>query len=92
MTGLIEPLLVGAKVLLLVLGSVVAVLAYRAYLRTRIEGLQYFAVGLLIITIGTVLVGALHHLAGVSLLAGVLLETLLICAGFLVILYALYLT
>lgn len=90
MNEFLGPLLVGAKTLVLVLGSIVAVLAYRAYRRTKIEGLRYFAIGLLIITVGTVLVGAIHHFAGVSVMMGVLLETLFISVGFIVMIYALY--
>lgn len=90
MSELIGPVLVGAKLLVLFLGGVVAVLAYRAYRRTNITGLRYFSIGLLLITIGTVLVGALHHLVGVPLMLGILLETLLISLGFLLMIYALY--
>lgn len=87
---MLETALVVVKVGLLVLGSGVSLLAFRAYRRTGMDGLQYFAVGLLIITLGTVLVGVLHHVVGVGLTAGLLIESLLIGAGFVVISYALY--
>lgn len=90
MIDTLQSLLVLVKIAILVLGSLVALLAYRAYLRTRIEGLQYFSVGLLIITLGTFLVGILHHVVGVSSTVGILLESFLICAGFVVMIYALY--
>lgn len=91
MTEAIDLLLVSGKLLVLVLGSVVAVLAYRAYVRTRIAGLQYFAAGLMVVTLGTFLVGILHHVVGLSLFVSVLFEIILICTGFLVMIYALYL-
>lgn len=51
-----EELLVGllvVKITALILGGIVSLMAYRAYSRTRIAGLQYFTVGLAIITLGT---------------------------------------
>lgn len=90
MMDVLQSLLVLVKIAILVLGSLVALLAYRAYLRTRIEGLQYFSVGLLIITLGTFLVGILHHIVGVSSTVGILLESFIICFGFVIMIYALY--
>lgn len=87
---MLETALVVVKIGLLVLGSAVSLLAFRAYRRTGMDGLQYFAVGLLIITLGTVLVGVLHHVVGVGLTVGLLIESLLIGVGFVVISYALY--
>ncbi|MFC7081191.1 DUF7521 family protein [Halorussus caseinilyticus] len=78
------------KIAALVLGSVVTLLAYRAYRRTRIDGLQYFAVGLLVITVGTFLVGILHHVFGVPSVQGMLFESIVACLGFLVMIYGLY--
>ena len=85
-------LLVVVKVLALVLGGVVSLMAYRAYRRTRMSGLQYFAVGLAVITLGTVLVGAFHHLGGASVTLGMVLESVIICAGFGVMIVGLYRT
>lgn len=78
------------KIAALVLGGVVALFAYRAYQRTRMEGLQYFAVGLMVITIGSFLVGVLHHVFGVPSVQGMLFESLVACTGFLVMLYGLH--
>ncbi|MFC3958575.1 DUF7521 family protein [Halovivax cerinus] len=87
---MLQTLLVVVKIVLLVLGSTVALLAYRAYRQTGMDGLQYFAVGLLVITVGTTLVGFLHHVVGVGLTVGLLAESLLIGVGFVVLIYALY--
>jgi hypothetical protein len=83
-------LLVIVKIAVLVLGSIVAVLAYRGYKRTEMAGLLYFAAGLSIITIGTVLVGFFHHIIGVATTVGMLLESLIIGAGFVVMIVGLY--
>ncbi|WP_323174587.1 hypothetical protein [Natrialba sp. PRR66] len=90
MTDSIIILLGIAKIGALVLGGIVSLLAYRAYQRTQIEGLQYFAVGLMVITIGTFLVGILHHIFGVPSVQGMLYESLIACGGFLVMIYGLY--
>jgi hypothetical protein len=90
MTEFITSLLVVVKVTVLILGSIVALLAYRAYRRTQIDGLQHFAVGLSIITLGTFLVGFFHHVVGVPLIAGMLFESLIVCVGFVVIMFGLY--
>ncbi|UHQ98171.1 MULTISPECIES: hypothetical protein [Halobacteriales] len=90
MTDSIIILLGIVKIAALVLGGVVSLLAYRAYQRTQIEGLQYFAVGLMVITIGTFLVGILHHIFGIPSVQGMLFESLIACGGFLVMIYGLY--
>lgn len=82
--------LVVVKIAVLVLGSIVAVLAYRGYKRTGMDGLLSFAVGLSIITIGTVLVGFFHHVIGVATTLGLLVESLIIGAGFVVMIFGLY--
>lgn len=90
MIELLPILLAAVKIAVLVLGSIVALLAYRTYVRTEIDGLQYFSAGIAIITLGTFLVGVLHHIVGVSLVIGMFVESLIICVGFLVMIYALY--
>ncbi|PGF14559.1 MULTISPECIES: DUF7521 family protein [Halobacteriales] len=90
MTDSIIILLGIVKIAALVLGGIVSLLAYRAYQRTQIEGLQYFAVGLMVITIGTFLVGILHHIFGIPSVQGMLFESLIACGGFLVMIYGLY--
>ncbi|AFK20181.1 hypothetical protein E6P09_14285 [Haloferax mediterranei ATCC 33500] len=84
--------LVVVKIAALVLGGVVSLMAYRAYNRTRIAGLQYFAVGLAVITLGTALVGVFHHLGGASTTEGMLFESVIICLGFVVMIFGLYQT
>ncbi|MFH5798618.1 hypothetical protein BG842_21705 [Haladaptatus sp. W1] len=83
-------LLVIVKFAALGLGGVVTLLAYRAYERTQFAGLRYFAIGLFIITVGTVLVGVFHHFLHVQLTMGMLLESSIICVGFGVMVVGLY--
>ncbi|WP_049972756.1 DUF7521 family protein [Haladaptatus cibarius] len=77
------------KIATLVLGGIVSLMAYRAYNRTRIAGLQFFAIGLTVITLGTFLVGVFHHIGGASVIIGMTLESVIISIGFIVMIYGL---
>ncbi|MFP8951374.1 hypothetical protein ACLI4Z_00175 [Natrialbaceae archaeon A-arb3/5] len=78
------------KTLVLVVGSVITFFTYRAYQRTRQRALGCLAVGFGLVTLGFVLAGVLYELLSVSLRTGLLLESLLMLAGFIVIAYSLY--
>ncbi|RKD88084.1 DUF7521 family protein [Halopiger aswanensis] len=80
------------KTLVLVVGGVITYFAYKAYQRTRQRPLGYLAGGFGLVTLGLFLAGLLTELLGVSLMVGILLESLLVLAGFLVIAYSLYAT
>ncbi|GAB3668349.1 DUF7521 family protein [Halopiger thermotolerans] len=80
------------KTLVLIVGGVITYFAYKAYLRTRQRPLGYLAVGFGLVTLGLFLAGLLTELIGVTLMVGILLESLLVLAGFLVIAYSLYAT
>ncbi|SIS11004.1 DUF7521 family protein [Natronorubrum thiooxidans] len=78
------------KTLVLVVGGVITYFAFQAYRRTRQRALGYLAGGFGLVTLGLVLAGLLYELLGVRLAIGILLESLLVLAGFLVIAYSLY--
>ncbi len=78
------------KTLSLVVGSLITFLAFRAYRRTRQRALGLLAGGFALVTLGLVLAGTLYELLNLSLQTGILLESLLMLAGFLVIAYSLY--
>ena len=78
------------KTLVLVVGGVITYFAFKAYRRTRQQALGYLAAGFGLVTLGLVLAGMLYEILGVSLATGVLLESLLVLAGFLVIARSLY--
>ena len=88
MTELVVALVV-LKLLVAGLGTAVAVLTYRSYQKTQIQGLQYFAAGLFVLTIATASVGGIYAVFSVSLAASLLVETAVIVGGFVVLLYAL---
>ncbi|ELY54475.1 DUF7521 family protein [Natronolimnohabitans innermongolicus] len=91
-TGGIEVALALAivKTLVLVVGSAITYFAFKAYRRTRQRALGLLALGFGLVTLGLVLAGLLYELLDVGLAFGILLESLLVLAGFLVIAYSLY--
>ena len=91
-TGITETALALAvvKTLVLVVGGVITYFAFKAYRRTRQRPLGLLAAGFGLVTLGLVLAGMLYELLDVQLAMGILLESLLVLAGFLVIAYSLY--
>lgn len=78
------------KTLILIVGSFITFLAYKAFRRTRQRALGLLAIGFGLITLGLVLAGLVYELLGVTLMTGIFIESLLMLAGFLVIAYSLY--
>ena len=88
----IAVLLAVVKTLILLVGSLITFFAFKAYRRTRQRALWYLAVGFGLVTLGLVLAGLLYELLEVSLMMGILLESLLMLVGFAIIAYSLYVT
>jgi len=80
------------KTLLLIVGGVITFVASKAYRRTRQPALGYLALGFGLVTLGLVLAGMLYELLAVPLMTGILFESLLVLAGFLVIARSLYIS
>ncbi len=80
------------KTLVVIVGGTITFYAYKASRRTGHPSLRLLAIGFGLITLGFALAGVIYELLSVSLLAGVLIESLLMLAGFLVIAYSLYMT
>lgn len=91
MTVPIDTAIIAVKTVILLLGSGVTYIAYKAYRRTGTESLRVLALGFGIITLGALLAGIAHQLFGVSFEAGILINSLLVAVGLAVILYSLYL-
>jgi len=88
--GTVTTLIIGLKTLTLVLGGLITYLSFKAYRRTGNEALGYLSAGFAIVTFGTLLAGAAHQLLTADVLVGLLIESALIAAGMLVIVYSLY--
>lgn len=81
---------VAAKLLTIGLGLLVAYQAYRGYRRHEARLLLYVAVGFVLISVGGVLEGLLVEVFAVSIFDAGTAASLLVAAGLVAILYALY--
>lgn len=80
------------KTLTLILGGAITYLGYKAYRRTGAAPLRYLSAGFAIVTLGTLLAGIVDQILQMELQVGLLVESVLITAGFAVIVYSLYAT
>ncbi len=83
--------IIAANTLTLSAGGLIALFAYRAFRRSRIQALRVVAAGFLLVVAGTAL-GGLLHLGSDALIVGLAVQTVGTAAGLLVILYSLYTT
>lgn len=83
-------LIISFKTITLVLGSLITYLALKAYRRTGNTSLGLLSLGFGIITLGTLLAGIADQLLRADFLIGLVIESALLAAGFLVITYSLY--
>lgn len=88
--GLTILLVVVVNAVVLVLGSLITHLSYRAYRRTRGRELRLFTLGFALLTLGFLVGGGLHQLLGTDLLTGVLVQSVLTALGLAALVYSLY--
>ena len=86
----ITGLVVVLKSLTAVLGGLVTYFAYRAYRRTDARALRTLAIGFAIVTLGTLLGGAIDQLSMMTREWALVMESSMAVLGFGVILYSLY--
>ncbi len=79
-----------AKTLVVLIGGMITYLAYKSYRRTRQPALRLLAIGFGLVTLGFALAGVVYELLSIPLAYGILIESLLMLAGFVVIAYSLY--
>jgi len=86
--------IVATKTLTLVLGGLITYYSYQAYKRTEARELGALALGFGVMTMGAFFGGLLHlgfsQFFEIELVVPVFIESLLIAAGFGIILYSLY--
>ena len=85
------PLIILANVATLLGAGCIAVLAYRAFRRTRAVALKTAVVGFLCLIAGAAL-GNVLYLLHDDLVAGLIVQSMLTASGVLVLVYSLYLT
>lgn len=84
-----EPLIVG-KFVVLLLGLLIATVAFRGFRRYRSAAMLYLAIGFVLISISTAIEGLLFELTDVDIFVAGAIQTIVAAAGMLVILYSLY--
>lgn len=82
--------LVAGKLLVLLLGLLIAAKAYRGYARHGSTAMFYLAIGFVIISVGTVIEGLLFELLELEIFLASAIQTVIAAVGMLVILYSLY--
>lgn len=92
MSNPIPTIVIVFKTITLILGGVITYLAFKAYRRTRLDGLQYLAVGFAIVTLGSLVAGIVDQVLRINGHMALTLESALTAVGFLVITYSLYAT
>lgn len=85
-----HPELVAAKVVTVLLGSLIAWQAYRGYRVHGSQPMKYVAVGFLFVSVGSVVEGVLFEVVGLELYEAGAVQTGLVAVGMLFILYSLY--
>ena len=83
--------IVAVKTVILLLGSGITYIAYKAYRRTGTHSLRALGIGFGVITFGALLAGIAHQILSVSLELGILINSVLVAIGLAIIMYSLYL-
>ena len=82
--------IVALKTTTLIFGALITYFAWKAYQRTQADALQPLAIGFGVVTIGSILAGAIDHLVPVNGTYALMADSALTAVGFAIILYSLY--
>jgi hypothetical protein len=94
----VTTLIVALKTITLVLGGLITYFAYKAYNRSGAKPLWYLSIGFGVVTLGTLLAGAVDQAVRLSISqrfvadTALVVESALTAIGFAVIVYSLYTT
>lgn len=83
--------IIAVKTVILLLGSGITYIAYKAYRRTGTPSLRVLGIGFGVITFGALLAGIAHQILSVPLETGILINSVLVAIGLAIIMYSLYL-
>lgn len=84
-----EPL-IAAKLIVLLLGLLIATRAYQGYRRHESTAMLYLAIGFALISVGTAIEGFLFELANMEIFLASTIQTIISGSGMIAILYSLY--
>lgn len=73
----------------LILGSAIAVIAYRGYLRNKSLSMRYLSLALMFITLGTFVEGFLYEIGGLGLNETHAIESFVNVIGFILMVFSL---
>ncbi|MFH5802343.1 hypothetical protein [Haladaptatus sp. DYF46] len=82
--------LIIAKIIVIILGALIALQSYRAYKRYNNQPMLYLAIGFVTISIGAVIEGILFDLANVSIFYSGMIQSIIVIIGMGFVLYSLY--
>lgn len=82
--------LVIAKVIVVILGLLIAFQSYRAYNRYESRPMFFLAVGFFIISIGAVIEGVLYDVVKFSIFCAGMIQSIIVAIGMCLILYSIY--
>ena len=87
----VESAIIVVKTVILLLGSGITYIAYKAYRRTGTPSLRVLGIGFGVITFGVLLGGIAHQVFSVSFRMGILINSVLVAIGLAIVMYSLYL-
>ncbi|KZN22643.1 hypothetical protein A4G99_19525 [Haladaptatus sp. R4] len=82
--------LIAAKIVVMILGVLIALQSYRAYRRYENQPMLFLAIGFVIISIGAVIEGILFDIVNMSIFYSGLIQSIIVIIGMGFILYSLY--
>lgn len=82
--------LIVAKIIVILLGILIAAQSYRAYKRYDNQPMFFLAIGFVVISIGSVIEGILFDIANVSIFYSGMIQSIIVIVGMGFILYSLY--
>jgi hypothetical protein len=86
----VPSVIVALKTVTLLLGGLIAFFSFKAYRRTGAKPLQLLAVGFTLVTLGSLLAGAIDQFATATRDYALVAESGLTALGFAIIVYSLY--
>ncbi|RBI59781.1 hypothetical protein DMJ13_21975 [halophilic archaeon] len=87
----VETAIIVVKTVILLLGSSITYIAFKAYQRTGTPSLRVLGIGFGVVTFGVLLAGIAHQILLVSFQVGILINSVLVAIGLAIVMYSLYL-